>query len=103
MPDDLREDPHESARRSGEQSGMTLGRLLEGVDNLNDRLSETKAEIQALTGKMDDLAKEVTRIKTGVAIFKWVVAPVIGILSLALALVSIGLMLYRIMSGGPPG
>ena len=79
---------------------MTLGRPLEGVDNLNDRLSETRAEIQALAVKVDDLAKEVTKIKTGVAIFKWVVAPVIGILSLALALVSIGLMVYRIMSAG---
>ena len=100
MPDDLREDPHESARRSGEQSGMTLGRLLEGVDNLNARLSETRAEIQALSTKVDDLAKEVTKIKTGVAIFKWVIAPVIGILSLALAAISIGLMVYRIMSLG---
>ena len=100
MPDDLREDPHESARRSGEQSGMTLGRLLEGVDNLNARLSETRAEIQALSTKVDDLAKEVTKIKTGVAIFKWVIAPVIGILSLALAAMSIGLMVYRIMSDG---
>lgn len=100
MPDDLREDPHESARRSGEQSGMTLGRLLEGVDNLNARLSETRADIQALSTKVDDLAKEVTKIKTGVAIFKWVIAPVIGILSLALAAMSIGLMVYRIMSDG---
>ena len=50
--------------------------------------------------KVDDLAKEVMRIKTGVVIFKWIIAPVIGILSLALALVSIGSMVYRIMSDG---
>lgn len=100
MPSDVGEDPVESARRSGELSGITLGRLLEAVENLNTRLTETRSEIQALSAKVDSLTREVTKIKTGVAIFKWVVAPALGILSLALAAVSIGLMVYRIMSNG---
>lgn len=95
MSDDLREDPVQSARRSGEQSGITLGRLLEGVEQLNTRLTETRSDIKALNDKVSDLANEATKMKTAISIFKWIIAPAIGILSLALAAISLGLMFYR--------